>query len=322
MGRELAPIGSVAEALIPPASAPQSISGSDPALRLLERRLAQQSALAQFGRRALRASTLEPIIAEGAALLRRFPAGPGASEPGADEEALAFFEAVTDVVDAASGALRAVDASRHAALHDPLTGLANRSLILDHLHLALARAGRRCALAAVVFLDLDDFKGINDAFGHAAGDELLVGVAERLRNAVRPADTLGRWGGDEFVAVCDDVEHVTDVPAIVERIAAAFERPFHVGDSELSVIASIGVAVSGGADDPAALIAAADSEMYLAKRDHGVRRRHRPVEPVLPAGDLPLRQERLTLRLLELLSFLGDTDTPGDGHGRAVATGI
>jgi predicted signal transduction protein with EAL and GGDEF domain len=109
---------------------------------------------------------------------------------------------------------------------------------------------------------------------------------------------------------------------IVERIAAAFALPFDVNDTEFSVVASIGVAVSGGIDDPSTLIAAADAEMYRSKRDHGARRRGRPEAAVFPAGSLPPKQERLTVRLLELLSSLGDSDTPADVEGRAVATGL
>jgi diguanylate cyclase (GGDEF)-like protein len=304
MGRDASPLGPVAEAQTPPASGPQFLPRSDPVRRHLERRLAQQRALAEFARRALRAPALDPLLAEAAALLRQFPPGSGACEPEVDEEDLAFIEAVTDVVEAAGGRLRDAEASRHAALHDPLTGLANRALIMDHLELALMRAGRRSTLAAVIFLDLDDFKRINDSLGHLAGDELLVRVAERLRTAVRPADTMGRWGGDEFVAVCDDFERVADVPVIVKRIAAAFELPFRVRDTDLSVVASIGVAVSSGIDDPAALIAAADSEMYRSKRHHGAVRRHEPETPYAPSGPLPTKQERLTLRLLDLLSSL------------------
>jgi diguanylate cyclase (GGDEF)-like protein len=294
MGRELSPLTPAAEAQTQPACVLHAASGSDPIRRLLERRLAQQRALAQFARRALRAPALDPLLAEGAALVRRLGAGPDASAPGADEEDRSFFEAVTDVVEAASDALRAAELSRQEALHDPLTGLANRSLIIDHLDIALARAARRSTLAAVVFLDLDDFKQINDTLGHAVGDELLVCIAERLRDTVRPADTLGRWGGDEFVAVCDDLEQAGDVPVIVERIARAFELPFHVHHTELSVVASIGVAVSGGTDDPATLMAAADSAMYQAKRDNEARRGDRPEAPALPAGVLPPKHERLT----------------------------
>jgi predicted signal transduction protein with EAL and GGDEF domain len=152
-------------------------------------------------RNALNATEREPLLAEAAALVHRaFPVPASRAFellPDADEDEVAFAESVADMLEAASGKLRAAEASRDAALHDPLTGLANRSLILDHLQLALARAGRRSTLAAVIFFDLDDFKRVNDTLGHAAGDELLVCIADRLRPVVRPADTLGRWGGDE-----------------------------------------------------------------------------------------------------------------------------
>jgi diguanylate cyclase (GGDEF)-like protein len=295
MGRKLSPFGSAAEAQTPPASVPQPVSPSDPIRQRLERCLAQQRALADFARRALRASALEAVIAEGAALARRFP----------DEEDLASSEVIADVVEAVSGRLHAAESSRHAALHDPLTGLANRSLILDHLDLALKRADRRPTLTAVVFLDLDDFKRINDTYGHIAGAELLVGVAERLRGAVRPADTVGRWGGDEFVVVCNDLEQTDDVHLILVRIATAFERPFDVHGTEFSVVASIGVAVSADIEDPSTLIAAADSEMYRYKRRKGDRwtlQRDASETITFPARSFPPKQERLTLRLLELLS--------------------
>lgn len=317
MGRHAQPLGPAAEAETPPASAPQSISDSDPVRGLLERRLAQQGALADFARRALRASALDPLLAGAAALLQQFPAGSGAGDPEAD---VAFLEAVTDVVEAVGGKLRDVEACRHAALHDPLTGLANRALIMDHLELVLTRAGRRSTLVAVIFLDLDDFKRINDRLGHLTGDELLVRVAERLRSAVRPADTVGRWGGDEFVAVCDDLDGVADVPVVVERIATAFELPFRVTDMDLCVVASIGVAVSSGIDDPAALIAAADSEMYRSKHHHGATRRYGPVMPAVRGAQLTTKQERLTIRLLDLLSSLGvSEDAPADADARPLA---
>lgn len=315
MGRDALPLGPAAEAKTPPASAPQSIPGSDPGRGLLERRLAQQRALADFARRALRAPALDPLLAGAAALLEQFPAGSGA-----DEDDVDFLEAVTDVVEAVGGKLRDVEASRHAALHDALTGLANRALIMDHLELALTRADRRSTLAAVIFLDLDDFKRINDSLGHLAGDELLVGVAERLRGAVRPADTVGRWGGDEFVAVCDDLDGVADVPVIVERVTAAFELPFRVQDMDLFVAASIGVAVSTGLEEPAALIAAADSEMYRSKHHHEAARRYGPLMPVAPGGLSPTKPERLTLRLLDLLSSLGvNEDASADAEARHLA---
>ena len=299
MGRKLSPLGSAAEAQTPPEPVPDPDSTSDPVRQLLERRLAQQRALADFARRALRAPALDAVIADGAALSRRF----------SDEEELDVSEAVADVVEAVRGRLYAVEASRHAALHDPLTGLANRALVMDHLDLALKRAERRSTLTAVVFLDLDDFKRINDTRGHVAGDELLVGVAQRLRGAVRPTDTLGRWGGDEFVAVCDDLEQSADVLAIIERMAGAFDLPFEIGDGTFSVAASIGFAVSGDINDPSTLIAAADSDMYRYKHGSGDHWTLRPAgsePPALSAQTFPPKQERLTLRLLELLSSVTD----------------
>ena len=225
------------------------------------------------------------------------------------ERSLAQQRALADFARRAESRLQAIEATRHAALHDPLTGLANRSLIMDRLDVALKRAGRRSTLTAVVFLDLDDFKRINDTLGHLAGDDLLVGVATRLPDAVRPGDTVGRWGGDEFVVVCDDIEASTDVLAIIERIAEAFALPFPVRGAELPVVASIGFAVSGDIDDPSTLIAAADSEMYRYKRrrgDHWTLRQAGTEIPTFPAASSPPKQERLTLRLLELLSSVSE----------------
>jgi diguanylate cyclase (GGDEF)-like protein len=319
MERDALPFGSAAEAQTPPASAPQSDFGSDP-VRLLEHRLAQQRALADFARRALRAPALDRLLAEGTALIQRFPASSATlRKPQAHhEEHLTFLEAITDVVEAASARFRAVEESRRAALHDPLTGLANRTLIMDHLELALRRATRRSTLAAVIFIDVDRFKGINDTFGHPTGDELLVSVAEQLHGAIRPADTAGRWGGDEFVVVCDELR-AGDVPVLVERIAAAFDRPVRVRGMDIPVSVSIGVAVSGGADDPATLIADADAEMYRSKRHAGPLRPLRTAAPVR-GGASPSKQDRLTLRLLELLSSLGESDDPLHIGGRTAET--
>jgi diguanylate cyclase (GGDEF)-like protein len=295
--------------------------------RLLERRLAQQSALARFGQSAIGATALEPLLAEAIELVERiFPApasGALSLLPRADEDGVAFVASVAGMLEAVRGKLQTAEVSDHKALHDPLTGLANRSLVLDHLQLALARAGRRSTLAAVIFLDLDGFKQVNDTLGHAAGDELLVRVAERLRHVVRPADTLGRWGGDEFIVVCEDLEQASDAPAVVERIASAFEFPFGVQGAELQVVASIGVAVSGGTgDQPAMLIHAADSAMYRAKQHHPVGGRDGQATPVFPATGAYPKLERHTGRLLDLLSGLEVDDAPAAGEaptGRAVA---
>ncbi len=308
MGRpELSTTGPADVAQTPPPSVPVSLpsSDSDPQRRVLQRRLAHQTALAEFARRALNADTVEPLRAEAALLAHQVFVAPtsGAFEVvlDADDEDIAFAAAVADILRAASSKIEAAAASEHASLHDPLTGLANRSLILDHLHLALARADRRDSLAAVIFLDLDDFKPINDTLGHRAGDDILVDIAERLRAAVRPSDTLGRWGGDEFVVICEDLERTSDAPAIVARLAAVFDEPFTTHGTQLHVTASIGVAVSGGGDDrPAALIHAADAAMYRVKHD-------RPA--VFPDAVRKPSHERLVRRLVDLLS-----DTVGDGH--------
>jgi diguanylate cyclase (GGDEF)-like protein len=315
MGRDVSRIGSADEDRTPPASVPPFCSDADRSSRLFH----QPSSVTGFDWSVLNASAMEPLLADAAALLHRaFPApAAGSSEPlPADEEV-----AVAEV--AIARLLRAVELSRHAALHDPLTGLANRSLILDHLQLALARTDRRTGLVAVVFVDLDGFKRINDTLGHVAGDELLVRVAERLHSAVRPTDTLGRWGGDEFIVVCEDLERASDAPAIVGRVAAAFEAPFAVAGTELHVAASIGVAVSAGADQPATLIHAADSAMYQAKRAQPTRRRPGP-DPAplgLPAGDGLPGHERVTRRLLELLSSV-EVDDPASPDEAGLAAQV
>ena len=306
--RELSTTGPADEAQTPPPSVPVSQSSFDsiPYRRLLQRRLAHQTALAEFARRALNAGAVEPLRAEATMLANQVFDAPtsGAFELflDADEEEIAFAAAVADILRAASSKIEAAAASEYDSLHDPLTGLANRSLILDHLHLALARADRRSSLTAVIFLDLDDFKPINDTLGHRAGDDILVSIAERLRAALRPSDTLGRWGGDEFIVVCEDLEQA-DVPAIVDRLAAVFDDPFTTFGTTLNVTASIGVAVSGGGDDrPAALIHAADAAMYRVKHEVPAAHRKAPAAPVfLPSAGKP-SPERLISRLVELLA--------------------
>lgn len=312
MGRpQSSTTGPADEAQTPPLSGPVPLlrSDSDPFRWLLRRRLAHQTALAEFARRALDATTVDPLRVEATELVHQFFPAPtsGAFEfpADADEEDVAFAASVADILRAASSKIDAAVASEHASLHDPLTGLANRSLVLDHLDHALARADRRSSLAAVVFLDIDDFKPINDSLGHRAGDEILVGIAERLRSAVRPSDTLGRWGGDEFVVVCEDLEQASDAPAIVARLAGAFDEPFAIHGTELHVTASIGVALSGGGDDgPAALIHAADAAMYRVKHDlpeRGGDREGRPT-PIFPTAVGEPKLEQLIGRLLDVVS--------------------
>ena len=159
------------------------------------------------------------------------------------------------------------------ALTDPLTGLPNRATLRDRLTQALARAARHPGLLAVLFVDLDRFKQVNDAFGHAAGDSVLRISAARMTRAVRPGDTVGRFGGDEFVVLCEDVPDVDEAVRIAERLHAALNPPVRVADNDVTVTASIGVAVTAGTAgtgtvEPDQLLHRADLAMYRAKR-HG-----------------------------------------------------
>jgi diguanylate cyclase (GGDEF)-like protein/PAS domain S-box-containing protein len=154
----------------------------------------------------------------------------------------------------------------HRALHDGLTGLPNRTLFLDRLGHALRRSRRRDGGLAILFLDLDRFKVVNDSLGHEAGDRLLVDVAMRLSSALRPADTLARFGGDELILLCEDISDDSDARAIADRLLNTFADPFLVQDGEAFLHASIGIAMSrDGFEPPEDLIRDADAAMYRAK---------------------------------------------------------
>ena len=158
------------------------------------------------------------------------------------------------------------------ALYDPLTGLPNRALFGDRLRHVLARRGRQ-ATTAVYFLDVDRFKRINDSLGHAAGDEVLCEVAERLRSVVRPEDTVARFGGDEFTILCESVGGVLEAVAIADRLQRPLRNPLRAGGAELRLSASIGVALADADDngDGQHLIEDADAAMYRAKERGGGR---------------------------------------------------
>ncbi len=136
----------------------------------------------------------------------------------------------------------------HEASHDPLTGLPNRTLFLDRLEQRCARARRSKRPLAVVFLDLDDFKLVNDTRGHDIGDLLLVALTPKLASALRPGDTIARFGGDEFVVLCEDLTGEADAIGIATRIAGACSTPVTIGGVEHTVTVSAGVALVG---DPA-----------------------------------------------------------------------
>lgn len=157
---------------------------------------------------------------------------------------------------------------RRLAYYDTLTGLPNRRLLEDRLNQALSQCKRFKRSLAVMFLDLDHFKNINDSLGHAAGDELLKEVGTRLTGCVRIGDTVSRQGGDEFVIVLAEIRHASDAPGVAEKIFKALETPVRIDDHEVIVTTSIGICVYpvNGADDAQELLKKADNALYAAKK--------------------------------------------------------
>ncbi len=170
---------------------------------------------------------------------------------------------------------RAAEMSReneHQALHDPLTGLPNRALLADRIDQALARGLRTDGAVAVLFLDVDLFKVVNDSLGHAAGDRLLREIGARLGRLLRAGDTLARFGGDEFVIVCED-QTIDEVPALADRVSEALADPFEFEGRTVTVTASVGIALAQGTTDAGTMLRDADAAMYRAKaagRDRAV----------------------------------------------------
>jgi diguanylate cyclase (GGDEF)-like protein/PAS domain S-box-containing protein len=155
---------------------------------------------------------------------------------------------------------------RYQAFHDSLSGLPNRALFMDRLDHALTRARRDQSAVAVLFLDLDDFKSVNDSLGHPAGDELLVAVGERLRGTLRDADTAARMGGDEFAILLEDAEDTDASVHIAERILEALRTPFAIQAKDVHVHGSIGIALYGDSEQTAEeMLRHADVAMYAAK---------------------------------------------------------
>jgi diguanylate cyclase (GGDEF)-like protein len=171
----------------------------------------------------------------------------------------------------------------HQAFHDPVTGLANRALFNERVRHAVARARREQAGVAVVFLDLDDFKTINDGLGHAAGDAVLVEVAKRIATSVRAVDTAARFGGDEFAILLEDVDGAQAAADGAERVLEALAEPFAVEGHEIAVRASVGISFAEGGDAEA-LVRNADAAMYIAKREGGAG--YRLFEPAMHEGVL------------------------------------
>jgi diguanylate cyclase (GGDEF)-like protein/PAS domain S-box-containing protein len=166
---------------------------------------------------------------------------------------------------------RAEEALLHRTLHDPLTELPNRELFLERLRAARSRRLAGAGMA-VIFMDVDCFKDVNDTFGHHAGDELLIAFARRLTEAVRPADVVARFAGDEFLVLADEVSSEAGAAQLAARLIDRLRRPFTVAGTTLAVTASLGVAYSGDQGDaPEEILRRADAAMYLAKQ-HGRNR--------------------------------------------------
>ncbi|MEA2424703.1 MAG: hypothetical protein QOH13_1113, partial [Thermoleophilaceae bacterium] len=245
--------------------------------------------LDQFRERGLQGAMAAPVHENGVPVGSLTVASfrPGRRYSRAEQEVLlAFAEhaslALTDA--------RNFEDAVHQAFHDSLTGLPNRALFLDRLEHALARSRRSGSPIAVLFMDLDAFKNVNDSLGHAAGDELLVLVAGRLRRWLRPSDTAARFGGDEFAVLLEDLDGPSAAPRVADRILESLREPFAIQGQEVRVGGSVGIATSStpGSDD---LLRNADLAMYRAK---GLGKgRHQMFEPGMHVAVL----ERLELEV-------------------------
>jgi diguanylate cyclase (GGDEF)-like protein/PAS domain S-box-containing protein len=184
----------------------------------------------------------------------------------------------------------------HQAFHDPVTNLPNRALFVERVRHAIGRARREERELGVIFLDIDDFKTINDSLGHGAGDAALIDVAKRLSGSIRSSDTAARFGGDEFVVLLEDLDSTQTAVEVAERILEDLRRPLMVAGKELVVRGSIGISILEGTSPAGAdeLIRDADAAMYIAKRDG--KGGYRMFEPEMHAGVLARLELRADLQ--------------------------
>jgi diguanylate cyclase (GGDEF)-like protein/PAS domain S-box-containing protein len=250
----------------------QALAGADPAALAAE--------AVEVMRRTLPITGAEVRLADGISLASAgtagnrdlaMPVGDGAEllvalQRGLGEEEMNFVRTLSNTLAMALARRRDEERIRYEALHDPLTGLANRTLLRDRLEHALAHAERGDRSTGVLFVDLDDFKKVNDLYGHATGDSVLVALGSRLRGAVRPVDTVARLGGDEFVVICEQVDEAVAV-ALAQRVQEAIGEPFSIDGVEHRLSASVGIALGHG--DPDALLGNADAAVYRAKAAPG-----------------------------------------------------
>ena len=217
--------------------------------------------------------------------VRLLPLGVGGPGPGTmllvggpppGSEPNSFLQHLADLGSLVIDKALVFERTRSLAESDTLTGLPNRALLMDRLHSALARCQRTNSDLAVIFVDLDDFKSVNDTYGHATGDALLVAVAARLLNAVRPADTVSRVGGDEFVLICRDIGGMEAAAMVGARVRTALAGPYQFDDVRLWTRGSVGVGLASACGyKPVALLHHADQNMYADKHRH--RTHARPI---------------------------------------------
>jgi diguanylate cyclase (GGDEF)-like protein/PAS domain S-box-containing protein len=182
-----------------------------------------------------------------------------------------FAQALANVLGDAFERELTEDRIRHRALHDPLTGLPNRALFMDRLRHAIERLRRRSSPAAILFLDLDRFKLVNDSLGHRYGDELLAAAAPRLKQALRSSDTVARFGADEFAILLEEIAGEREAVEMAQRVAGVFTRPFVLSGNEHFVTTSVGIAIAEGGERAEDLVRDADAAMHRAKERGGGR---------------------------------------------------
>ncbi len=221
----------------------------------------------------------EPEAAEAAALVRAALRGDGSVRPlrYACSPGRWFNLQAIPIPGVGSGALvvhtditastRETERWRHQALHDPLTGLPNRALLEDRLQHAVSAAARTPRSVAAIFLDLNGFKRVNDTYGHAAGDRVLTEAALRMTASVREGDTLGRWGGDEFLVVAERLEHPEVAVDLADRIRSSLGAPIEIGPTAITVGVSAGVAHLAAGQTAGSLIEAADRALQISRDD-------------------------------------------------------